>query len=80
MVVSFFCITSLQMNSLGICYVTMVLTHPFLHHFRGKARWYLALFVMKNNQAEEKILHSSFHPTLHPQKMTRFQVSLFQLI
>ena len=35
------------MNSLGICNVIMVLAHPFLYHFRGKARWYLALSVMK---------------------------------
>lgn len=48
------------MNSLGICHVKMVLTHPFLHHWRGKARWHLALFVMKKDQAEAKILHSSF--------------------
>jgi len=37
----------LQMNAFGICDVLMVLVHPLLYHFSGKARWYLALSVMK---------------------------------
>lgn len=65
------------MNSLGICRATMVSTHPFLHHFRGKARWYLALFVMKKDQAEAKILDSSLHTPPPPNKRQDFRPPFF---